>query len=144
MTKILSEILDKDVNARCEAFMSKIESEMHFDSVLSGDTLDFEWVQLVEDALPYLDNIVRNPKLALITEANVEKIEKAKKTTVETVKDLSRHTFYIDRVDEKTGDVIPSKLLNIRGIDTFNTYENRVAYTLLDKLERFVRQRIEE
>ena len=25
-------------------------------------------------------------------------IEKAKKTTVETVKDLSRHTFYIDRV----------------------------------------------
>ena len=144
MTKILSEILDKDVNARCEAFMSKIESEMHFDSILSGDTLDFEWVQIVEDALPYLDNIVRNPKLALITEANVEKIEKAKKTTVETVKDLSRHTFYIDRVDEKTGDVIPSKLLNIRGIDTFNTYENRVAYTLLDKLERFVRQRFEE
>ena len=88
MTKILSEILDKDVNARCEAFMNKIESEMHFDSVLSGDTLDFEWVHIVEDALPSLDNIVRNPKLALITEANVEKIEKAKTTTVETVKDL--------------------------------------------------------
>lgn len=144
MTKILSEIIDKNINDDCEAFLSKIESEMHFDSILSGDTLDFEWVDVVENALPYLDNIVRKPKLALITEANVEKIEKAKKTTVETVKDLSRHTFYIDRVDEKTGDVIPSKLLNIRGIDTFNTYENRVAYTLIDKLERFVRERIKE
>ena len=71
MTKILSEIIDKNINDDCEAFLSKIESEMHFDSILSGDTLDFEWVDVVENALPYLDNIVRKPKLALITEGSL-------------------------------------------------------------------------
>ena len=54
MTKILSEIIDKNINDDCEAFLSKIESEMHFDSILSGDTLDFEWVDVVENALQKL------------------------------------------------------------------------------------------
>ena len=144
MTKILKDLIDEGVLKNVETFSKKTESEMLFNSSLTGDSLDFEWVDVVTDALPYLDNIVRNPKLTLITEQNIEKIEKTKKVTVETVKDLSKHTYFIDRIDEKTGDVIPSKLLDIRGIDTFNTYENRVIYTLLDKLERFVKKRLEE
>ena len=144
MTKILKDLIDEGVLKNVETFSKKTESEMLFNSSLTGDSLDFEWVDVVTNALPYLDNIVRNPKLTLITEQNIEKIEKTKKVTVETVKDLSKHTYFIDRIDEKTGDVIPSKLLDIRGIDTFNTYENRVIYTLLDKLERFVKKRLEE
>ena len=93
MTKILKDLIDEGVLKNVETFSKKTESEMLFNSSLTGDSLDFEWVDVVTNALPYLDNIIRNPKLTLITEQNIEKIEKTKKVTVETVKDLSKHTY---------------------------------------------------
>ncbi len=76
MTKILKDLIDEGVLKNVETFSNKTESEMLFNSSLTGDSLDFEWVDVVTDALPYLDNIVRNPKLTLITEQNIEKIDK--------------------------------------------------------------------
>ena len=74
MTKILKDLIDEGVLKNVETFSKKTESEMLFNSSLTGDSLDFEWVDVVTNALPYLDNIVRNPKLTLITEQNIEKI----------------------------------------------------------------------
>ena len=126
-----------------EAFLKKLESDMHYQAE-QADATSFEWVEKLEYACPYIDNAVRKPKLTLIKEENIEKIEKTKKVTVETVKDLSKHTNFIDSIDEKTGDVLPFKLLDIRSIDTFNTYENRFIFTLLDKIGRYVRKKVEE
>lgn len=111
---------------------------MHFKSDFTSDSLSFEWVSEIEFACPYIDNIVRNPRLALINEEDVVKIEKARKVSVESVKDLSKHTQYIDRVDEETDDVDPSKILIVRREETYNTYENRVIYTLINNLSRFL------
>lgn len=143
MTSILNNILDEKVLSDSETFLNQIKSDISYNAATDSNDLSFDWVEVVEQACPYLDNIVRNPKLMLITEENIEKIEKTKKVTVETVKDLSKHTFYIDDIDDR-GDVKPSKLLDIRGIDTFNTYENRVIFTLLHKLRSFVSKKVEE
>ena len=50
----------------------------------------------------------------------------------------------ISKVDEKTGDVTPSKILNITKEESFEIYENRFIYTLLLKLKDFVTMRYDK
>ena len=119
-------------------FEKNIYSNMHFRSQVESDGLSFDWLDEIEIVCPYIDNLIRKPKLSLIKESDIVKVEKAKKVTVDTVKNLSRHTEYIDKLDPVTDEIQPSKLLITRGEETYNTYENRFAYTLLDKLTRFV------
>ena len=71
------------------------------------------------------------------------KIEQAKKVTVETIKHLSKNTNFIQTVDSQTGDVTPSKLLNVRKEETYNTYENRLIYTLVNNMKLFIKRRKE-
>lgn len=111
---------------------------MHYKSQVESGSLSFDWLDEIEIVCPYLDNLIRKPKLSLIKESDIVKVEKAKKVTVDTVKDLSKHTEYIDKLDPVTDEIQPSKLLITRGEETYNTYENRFAYTLLDKLTRFI------
>ncbi len=111
---------------------------MHFISEVASDSISFDWINQLEFVCPYLDNIIRNPKVTLINESDVVKIEKARKITVESVKDLSKHTHFIDKIDPITNEVKPSKILVLRREETFNTYENRFIYTLLSNLSRFM------
>ena len=82
-----------------ETFMKKISSNMHFKSELTNNSMSFDWVNEMEFACPYLDNIVRNPKIALVKEEDIVKIGKAKKTSVASIKDLSRHTHFIEKIN---------------------------------------------
>ncbi len=43
----------------------------------------------------------------------------------------------------KTGNVIPSKLLNVRKEESFNTYENRLIYTLMQNIKFFIMKKKE-
>ncbi len=125
-------------------FRKKLASEMSYKSTYNGDALSFDWIDIIEEACPRIDIIVRNAKVALVQEANVELIEKAKRITVESVKDLARHTNYINKFDEETGTVEPGKILDIRNEETFNIYENRFLHTLVYLLDRFVYEREQE
>ena len=40
-------------------------------------------------------------------------------------------------------DVTPSKLLNVRKEETYNTYENRLIYTLVQNMKRFIKKKKE-
>ena len=117
---------------------------MYFKSVFSGDSLSFEWIDQIEFCCPYLDIIVRNPKLTLIKEERVVNVEKSKKVTVESIKDLSRHTNYISKYDEENNYVEPSKILNVFNEETYNIYENRFLYTLIKQVEMFIFKKEEE
>lgn len=134
----------EEARSTTKKFVNKLESEMSYLSTYNGDVLDFEWLDELEEACPRIDIIVRNAKVALIQEANVELIEKAKRITVESVKDLAKHTNYINKYDEKTQTVEPEKILDIRNEETFNIYENRFLHTLVYLMERFVLEREEE
>ena len=128
---------------RMEDFNNKLDSNMRVKTDYFKDDNDFEWLDVFEKLLPYIEKILRNPKRFITTEEEIVKIESAKKVGVETVKHLAKHTNFIQDLDEKTGDVIPSKLLNVLKEETFNTYENRFIYTLIFRLQDFIRKRKE-
>lgn len=136
--------LSEQARETTKRFRKKLASEMSYKSTYNGDALSFDWIDIVEEACPRLDIIVRNAKVALVQEANVELIEKAKRITVESVKDLARHTNYINKYDEETQSVEPGKILDIRNEETFNIYENRFLHTLIYLLDRFVYEREQE
>ena len=140
MGKQVNLVLDDELKDRSDQFLKKASSTMHLDSNISGDFDSLEWLDIIEEVCPYLDNIIRTPKVALINESEVTKVEKARKTSVDTVKDLSRHTDYIDKLDENK-DVLPSKLLIVRSEETMNTYENRFIYTLVLFLLRYITEK---
>ena len=130
--------LDDEKNLNSRVFLDKLKSEMNYKSLYNGDLISFEWLEKIEFACPYIDIIVRNPKLTLIQEENLVKVERSKRITVASVKDVAKHTQYIEDVDKKTNDVRPSKILDIRNEETYNIYENRFLYTLINDLHRFV------
>ena len=127
-----------EARASTKKFLRKLESDMVHASNVSSNMFSFDWVDEMLEACPRLDIIIRNAKVALVQEANVELIEKAKRITVESVKDLARHTNYINKFDEKTGMVEPGKILDIRNEETFNIYENRFLFTLVYTMEKFL------
>ncbi len=130
--------LEKDTKDKGENFLDKIDSNMSYQSNYMADLLAFDWVLKIEEACPYIDLIIRIPKNTLIQEENIMLIEKSKKINVSSIKNLAKHTEYINKYDKRTADVEPSKILDIRNEETYNIYENRFLYTLVDHLERFI------
>ena len=123
---------------RVKSFEKKVKSDMLVDLHYDKVEANFEWLDIMEETIRYLDNILRNPNRFIINEDEIVKIELARKTTVDSIKHLAKHTNFIQDIDEKTGDVKPSKILNINKEESFNTYENRVIYTLIVNMETFI------
>ena len=126
-----------------EKYYSNLKKNVRIEKSTDGNVLELDWIDELEKAVPYIDNIFENPKRFIISEEEILNIEKSKKVGVATVKHLSKHTNFISEVDEETGDIKPEKLLNELKEETFNTYENRFIYTLVDLMDSFVR-RMEE
>ena len=119
-------------------FYANLKKNVRVEKSTEGNVLELDWIDQIEAAVPYIDNIFENPKRFIISQDEILNIEKSKKVGVETVKHLSKHTNFISEVDEETGDIKPEKLLNELKEETFNTYENRFIYTLVDLLESFI------
>ena len=127
----VNDLVHQVEESKVSDFGNNLDSNMRVQTDYFKDSFDDKWVDLFEFTLPYLDKIVRNPKRFITTEEEIIKVEQAKKVGVETIKHLAKHTNFIQDLDEDTGDVIPSKLLNVFKEETFNTYENRFIYTLI-------------
>jgi len=98
---------------------------------------------MVEECIPYLDNIIRNPRRFIVQEENIVPIEKAKVVTEESIRHLAQHTSMIQEVQED-GTVIPLKLLNVYREETVDLYENRFIKSLVDNLYTFVNNKLNE
>ena len=138
MAKIENLPEDQYTSEKSEQFIQNINSDMHFRSEFSANESNFDWLNEVEFALIYLDNIVRSPRVILVNEEEVVKVERAKKITVASIKNLARNTHFIEKIDDETKDVQPSKILEVRSEESYNTYENRFIFTLIDMLTRFI------
>lgn len=138
MAKDLKKLsVSPEVKADLEAFNKNVDSKMDYESSFSGSLMRFDWVDEILENCPYIDRIVKYAKIALVQVENTCEIDKAKRTGVESVKDLAHHTEYIDEVDENQ-EIKPNKILEIRSEETFKTYENKFLYTLVNQLEKFV------
>lgn len=125
-------------------FTEKTESSLRVETDVKRTTLDTEWLEMIEGTIQYIDNIFRNPNRFIVNEEEVVKVEQAKKITIETIKHLSKNTNFIQTIDPVTGDVTPSKLLNVRKEESYDTYENRLIYTLVQNTKIFIKRRKEE
>ena len=128
---------------RSTTFTEKTESTLKVETDTKKITRDTEWIDMMEFTIPYIDNIFRSPNRFIVNEEEVVKVEQAKKITIETIKHLSKNTNFIQTIDKKTGDVTPSKLLNVRKEESYDTYENRLIYTLIQNMKLFIRRRKE-
>ena len=122
---------------RIDKFTSSVKSEYSLVSNYEKVEANFEWLDIMEDTVMYLDNILRNPNRFIINEEEVVKVELARRTTVESLKHLSKHTNYIQKVEDD-GDIQPSKVLNVNKDESFNTYENRLIYTLIQNMKMYL------
>lgn len=100
-----------------------------------------DWVEAIEDTLPAIDAIVRNPRRFITVEEDVIDVSLAKQISRESVKHLSQHTQFIQDVDPVEETVIPSRILNTLKEESFEVYENRFLYTLIKRLDQFIAKR---
>lgn len=121
-----------------EKFLDNIDSRLEVKNKYRKVVYDYSWLEKMEETMRYLDNIMRNPKKFIVNEEEVVKIEKARKVTVDSIKHLTQHTSYIQKFDQETGEVKPSKILNINKEENFDMYENRFVYTLLINMKMFI------
>ena len=89
----------------------------------------------------YLDNILRNPNRFIVNDEEIVKIELARRITVDSIKHLAKNTNLIQSFDEVTGEVRPSKILNINKEECFNTYENRFIYSLITIMKMYIEKK---
>lgn len=133
---------EEDLN-QDDYFLNNINSTLAVKRDYEKMEYNYEWLEKLEDVIPYIDNILRNPKRFIINEEEVVKVELARRVTVESVIHLTQHTNLIQDIDKKKGDVKPSKILNINREESLDTYENRFIFTLINNARNFFEQRIE-
>lgn len=134
-----------DTNAELnkdDVFINNLSSTLSVKRDYELKEYHFEWLDVIEETLPYIDNIIRNPKRFIINEEEVVKVEQSKKITVESVIHLTQHTALIQEYDPEKGNVRPSKVLNINKEESLDTYENRFIFTLIDNLSMFFEERV--
>lgn len=138
--KIL-DLYEKANGDKKEKFSQNIESSMRVKVDYEKTLRDTEWIEMIEETVPYIDNIFRSPNRFIVNEEEIVKIELARKITVDSIKHLSKHTNLIQDINKKTGDVRPSKILNINKEESYDTYENRLIYTLVQNTKVFINQK---
>src|SRR5574344_2840673 len=131
----LYEKTNQDSNSR---FSENINSSLRVKTAYDRVNTSFEWLEIMEETIRYLDNILRNPNRFIINEEDIVKVELARRVTVESIKHLSKNTNLIKDIDKKTGYVKPSKILNINKEESFNTYENRFIFSLINNMKMYI------
>ena len=104
-------------------------------------TVDLNWVEMIEQTIIPLDTIIRNPRRFIKNEEEILPIEMVKNVTTESIRHLAQHTNMIATV--QGDEVTPQRMLNIHKEESFETYENRFIYTLLQKLQYFLDKRLQ-
>lgn len=131
-------LYEKSSEKNEKRFFNKIDSSLRVKIDYEKILTDTSWIDLMEITIPYLDNIFRSPNRFIINEEELVKIELARKITVESIKHLSKNTNLIQDYNKQTGDVRPSKILNINKEETYDTYENRLIYTLIQNMKYYI------
>lgn len=119
-------------------FLNKVDSKLMMDVNKSQIVENDEWIDMVEFSLPHIEKALTKEIKNIVTEEEIIKIELIKKVSVESVKHLSKNVNYVDKFNQKTGEVIPKKILNAYKEETFITYENRFLYSLIKLIEDYM------
>lgn len=101
--------------------------------------VDEQWLTVVEEGLTSIFNIVDKPRRFIATTEEVVPVALARKITADSVRHLSQNTQFI--TTNAKGDIQPTKVLNVTTEESFDLYENRFVYHLIQRLFAFVDKR---
>ena len=101
--------------------------------------VDEQWLSVVEEGLTAIFNIVDKPRRFITTSEEVVPVALAKKITADSVRHLSQNTQFI--VANAKGEIQPTKILNVTTEESYDLYENRFVYHLIQRLFAFVDKR---
>lgn len=105
-------------------------------------SIDKEWVEAIEEAIPSLHYVITNPRKFIEEEREIVNVAMARNITTESIRHLLQHSDLIDDYKED-GTVIPGRILNVFKEESINIYENRFICTLMAELQYFVNKRFD-
>lgn len=101
--------------------------------------VDEAWLSIIEDTLDDINTIIDKPRRFIATKEEVVPVALARKITADSVRHLSQHTQYI--ASTENGDIQPTRVLNVSTEESFDLYENRFVYHLIQRLVTFIDKR---
>ena len=125
-------------------FMAQMEcaqNEFQFSNRKVTKVIDIKWVDAMEKALPFIQNIISNPRNMIREEEIIVNVANAKKSDDSVVRHLAQHGSMVEDYDAESHTVRPQRLMQKLRDDSTDMYENRVFITALENAFRFVKIR---
>ena len=147
----ISDLYEKYTSQVEEALEDDRYFQYLFEMVQAGDNtleqqnrvlhkvVDEKWLSVVEEGIEAIFNIVDKPRRFITTTEEVVPVALAKKITADSVRHLSQHTQFI--AENAAGEIMPTRILNITTEESYDLYENRFVYHLIQRLFAFVDKR---
>ena len=101
--------------------------------------VDETWLTVVEEGIESIFKIVDKPRRFIATKEEVVPVVLAKKISADSVRHLSQNTQFI--ATNAAGEMQPTKILNVTTEESYDLYENRFVYHLIQRLFAFVDKR---
>lgn len=120
--------------------LNRSDLELYLKERREKRIFDDSWMEDVEQIIPVIDKLTRNPRETLKKIYEILPVERAKKIDSDTIRHLASHSENIKERD-RYGNVIPSKVLTSYYDQDLGTYENRFLMSLVNKLYIFIELR---
>lgn len=140
-------IADNDTSRFFSAYMNvKDRDSENVVTVFSVCHIEQDWVEAIEVGLPFFEKAIKEERQFIRNDGEVLPIEKIRKTSKDSIRDLAKHANYITHAapEDAETEVLPDKMLMIQKESDFAIYENRVLYAGLMYLKDFVTSRLVE
>ena len=93
----------------------------------------------IEEGIDAIYNIIDKPRRFVTTKEEVVPVALARKITADSVRHLSMNTQFI--ASDEDGEIQPTRILNVSTEESYDLYENRFVYHLIQRLFTFVDKR---
>lgn len=101
--------------------------------------VDERWIDTIEEGIDAIYNIIDKPRRFVTTKEEVVPVALARKITADSVRHLSMNTQFI--ASDEDGEIQPTRILNVSTEESYDLYENRFVYHLIQRLFTFVDKR---
>ena len=115
------------------------DNTFHQTNQVLHKVVDERWLTTIEESLDAINEIIDKPRRFITTCEEVVPVALAKKITADSVRHLSMNTQFI--ASDEDGDIQPTRILNVSVEESYDMYENRFVYHLIQKLVTFIDKR---
>ena len=115
------------------------DNTLHQTAQILHKVVDERWLTTIEESLDAINNIIEKPRRFITTSEEVVPVALAKKITADSVRHLSMNTQFI--ASNEDGDIQPTRVLNVTTEESYDLYENRFVYHLIQRLVTFIDKR---